>query len=60
MYLKKLVEQPETHKYMKITDHLVDANSTVLKGTVTIEILVTDIFPREVEFSDFHPVEEVN
>ena len=65
MFLKKLLD-PETqhpddpeYSYMKLTDNLVDRNSTVLRSQVTFEVIYSaGTFPRELEFSAFHPVEE--
>ena len=53
MYLKNLIDEP----YLLITDYLVDRNSTVLKSRITVELLHSQEYPREISFGNFHPVE---
>ena len=53
MYLKKLLDDP----YLLITDYLVDRNNTVLRTKITIELLHSQEYPREISFGNFHPVE---
>lgn len=54
MYLKKLLEEP----YLVISDYLVDRNSSILVNTkISVELLVSDTFPKEISFNDFRPVE---